>query len=76
MPVYDYRCEECGKVYDIYHKSREAASEVVRPTCGSKNHKKLISAPAVSMGSGSSMNYSPASSCETGGCCGGSCNVN
>ena len=75
MPVYDYRCSECGATYDVYHKVREIAEDIVCPSCGSLKHKKLMSASAVSMGDKSS----PASSgppCESGGCCGGSCGLN
>ena len=77
MPVYDYRCTECNKTYDVYHKGREVAEDVVCPSCGSLSHKKLMSVPMVSMGSPSSGgDSSSAPSCETGGCCGGSCGIN
>ena len=76
MPVYDYRCTDCNKTYDVYHKSREV-EDVVCPSCGSVHHKKLMSIPVVSMGStSSSSDCSAGSSCETGGCCGGSCGLN
>jgi len=79
MPIYDYKCNTCGKTYDVFHKVREVVDDVVCPSCESKNHTRLLSAPNVSMGGSSSSSfgdYSPASSCETGGCCGGSCGVN
>ncbi|RPI04451.1 MAG: zinc ribbon domain-containing protein [Ignavibacteriae bacterium] len=77
MPVYDYRCEECHSTYDVFHKGREIQEDVVCPSCGSTNHKKLMSVPVVSMGSGSlSSKKSNASSCDSGSCCGGSCGLN
>ena len=78
MPVYDYRCTECNKTYDVYHKGREVSEDIVCPSCGSLHHKKLMSVPMVSMSSPSSSRYdAPGSSCETGGCCGGgSCGLN
>jgi putative FmdB family regulatory protein len=77
MPVYDYRCTECNSVYDIFHKGKEIVDDVVCPSCGSSHHKKLMSIPVVSMDSSSSSSgYSGDSSCETGGCCGGSCGLN
>jgi putative FmdB family regulatory protein len=77
MPVYDYRCNDCKKTYDVYHKSSEIVEDVVCPFCGSLHHKKLMSVPVVSMGSTSSgSDYSASSSCQTGGCCGGSCGLN
>ncbi len=76
MPVYDYRCSDCGKTYDVYHKGQEVAADVVCPSCGSAEHKKLFSTSMVSMGGHSSSSSEPASSCESGGCCGGACGLN
>jgi putative FmdB family regulatory protein len=73
MPIFDYQCDGCGKIYDVYHKTKELAEDIVCPTCGATSYKKLISAPMVSMGS-SRASESP--SCETGSCCGGSCGLN
>ena len=46
MPIYDYRCEHCGALYDVYHKVHEVAEDVLCPDCGSSEHKKLMSIPA------------------------------
>lgn len=68
MPVYDYRCKECGKTYDVFHKGREKAEDVVCPHCGSLSSVKLMSAPMIAVGaSGRSEAASP--SC----CCNGAC---
>jgi putative FmdB family regulatory protein len=75
MPMYDYRCTECGKTYDIYHKTREVAEDVVCPACGSTAHKRLMSAASVSMGHSSSPSFD-APSCASGDCCGGACGLN
>lgn len=75
MPIYDYKCNECGKTYDVFHKVREVVDDVVCPSCESKNHTRLLSAPNVSMGSSSSSADFP-SSCPAGGCCGGACEMN
>ena len=72
MPIYDYKCNECGKTYDIFHKVREVAEDVVCPRCGSVKHTRLLSAPSFNMGS-----QPDAPPCATGGCCsGGSCGLN
>lgn len=75
MPMYDYRCTDCGKTYDVYHKTRENIEDVVCPSCGSLNHKRLMSVASVSMG-GSSSSASDAPSCASGECCGGACGLN
>jgi putative FmdB family regulatory protein len=78
MPVYDYKCNDCGCIYDIYHKSKEITEDVICPKCESRNHKKLMSIPMVSIGTNNSISNSDykAPSCEPGGCCGGSCGLN
>lgn len=78
MPVFDYKCQDCGKTYDVYHKVREVAEDVLCPSCGSANHKRLMSAPAVSIAGSSSGESSSSLSDAGGSCCcgGGSCGIN
>lgn len=79
MPIYDYKCNECGKTYDIFHKVREVIEDVLCPSCGATDHTRLISAPSVSMGAkGSGMSFGghDAPPCADGGCCTGSCGLN
>ena len=42
MPIYDYRCRECGKVSEIFQRGLSEA--VTCPACGSENMERLISA--------------------------------
>ncbi len=43
MPIYDFRCHECGRVSEIFLRS--ANDQVVRcPGCGSQNMERLITA--------------------------------
>ncbi len=72
MPIYDYRCDACGKTYDVLHKVREVEEDILCPSCGSGKHTRLISAPSIKMGSSSDS----APSCTDGSCCGGACGVN
>jgi putative FmdB family regulatory protein len=77
MPTYDYRCNDCGSTYDVFHKVREVVEDVVCPSCESARHTRLLSAPNVAVGGKTGMDLSSAPSCEaTGGCCGGACDVN
>ncbi len=71
MPVFDYQCNQCKTTYDVYHKTREIEEDIVCPSCGSKEHKRLISAPAISMG-GRSDSCSAEGGC---GCSGGQCGL-
>ena len=43
MPIYDYRCRECGKVSEIVLLSL-SSKDIKCPNCGSKNLERLISA--------------------------------
>lgn len=79
MPVFEYQCKDCNNKYDVYHKSSTNLSEIVCPSCGSEEHKKLFSAFSASVSS------LAAPSCEsgscgipapTGGCASGMCGLN
>lgn len=77
MPIFDYQCKDCGSRYDIYHKVREVAEDVVCPSCGSHSYTRLISAPMVAI-AGSVSSTSSSSSTESSGggcCCGGACGL-
>jgi putative FmdB family regulatory protein len=79
MPIYDYRCDRCSAVYDVFHKVREVTDDIVCPSCGSQEHTRLLSAPNVSIGARvRADSSSSAGGCSTdgGGCCGGSCGLN
>lgn len=77
MPTYEYVCADCSARYDIFHKVREVAEDVQCPSCGSAQHRRVMSVTSMSMnGPSSSSSYSSALSCESGSCCGGSCGVN
>ncbi|MFA6541569.1 MAG: zinc ribbon domain-containing protein [Bacteroidota bacterium] len=79
MPTYEYICKECSAKYDVFHKVREIEEDVVCPSCGSAEHRKVMSVTMMSMGGdsySSSYDSSSSSSCESGSCCGGSCGVN
>lgn len=62
MPIYEYECEDCGKVSEVLHKKINAKERPACPSCGSKRLAKLISIPSVSVKSESSI--------AEGTCCG------
>ena len=47
MPIFDYQCNGCGKLYDVFHKTKELVEDIVCPSCGATSYKKLMSAPTV-----------------------------
>jgi putative FmdB family regulatory protein len=77
MPIFDYKCSDCGKTYDVFHKVREVLDDVVGPHCGSANPQRLMSVPSVAIAGKSSAEFDSGPSCGVGGgCCGGSCDLN
>jgi putative FmdB family regulatory protein len=42
MPVYDYRCRECGRVHEVFLRSA-GADPPTCPDCGSERLERLLS---------------------------------
>ncbi len=80
MPVFEYRCADCGAKYDVLHKSTNNIEDVTCPKCNSTNNKKLFSTFS-SAADGtysfaenkSSKQTAPAPSCACGA---GGCGIN
>jgi putative FmdB family regulatory protein len=69
MPVFDYQCTECSRTYDVFHKGHEIKDDITCPQCGSKSHKRLISAPNISTrGSVKTAPMPNGSGCASGMC--------
>lgn len=71
MPIYEYRCRQCGKVCDLLVRTASTAGDPQQPcpNCGSGELKRLFSLFAA-------RSDSPAkagSGGRGGGCCGGGC---
>lgn len=49
MPIYEYRCQSCGKQVEILVRSRKDAP-LACPSCGSDQLDKLLSTPYVMAG--------------------------
>jgi putative FmdB family regulatory protein len=65
MPLYEYRCKNCGKSFEKMMRWSEADRSPVCPNCQSQDTQKQISTFA-SLGSSSGSGTS-ASSCGSGG---------
>jgi putative FmdB family regulatory protein len=62
MPIYEYRCEECGERFELFVRSLSRQFEPTCPKCGSKRVSKSVSLFGVSGASGSTS----ASTCGPG----------
>jgi len=47
MPIYEYKCETCGRITEIFHHGHEEHSIPVCSACGGTNLKKVFSTPAM-----------------------------
>lgn len=43
MPIFDYKCQECGEVSEIFVNQADNKS-IICPICGSEKMERLISA--------------------------------
>jgi putative FmdB family regulatory protein len=72
MPIFNYKCDKCGNLFETLLKSR--SEEAVCPSCGSR---ELTPAPnRISVGRSNTNSCPAQASCPaaSGGCgCGGCC---
>lgn len=67
MPVFDYECKNCGKLFEeLVFSSSKPDSEIECPSCGKNQSVRLMSAPSIGGGSGGS-SISGGAGCGTGG---------
>jgi len=65
MPIFEYKCNDCNKIFEVLHKSSANLEEVICPDCQSKNYKKLLSSFSASTGSS---DFDNGSRCHDGSC--------
>lgn len=44
MPIYEYRCRECGKSFELLRRMQDADRDLICPECESKEVERLFSA--------------------------------
>ena len=47
MPMYEYRCQDCGAKYEQLRRMSDADKDLECPVCGSRNVRREISACAI-----------------------------
>jgi putative FmdB family regulatory protein len=76
MPIYEYKCDDCGKVSEILVRNTQSPVNASCSQCKSANVNRKISAPGAVMTKGAgSMPEMPPMACPNQGQCGnaGSC---
>ncbi|MCL4439751.1 MAG: zinc ribbon domain-containing protein [Firmicutes bacterium] len=66
MPIFEYKCAGCGKVFESLLLGGRREDEIKCPDCGGIKLKKMISAPFLPSSVGKPADLS------AGPCCGGS----
>ncbi len=64
MPIYEFKCKECGHEFELIMRASANKEEVTCPKCHAKNPERLMS--AFSAGTSSSGGFSASSSCGGG----------
>ena len=54
MPIYEYRCDECGEKFELFVRSASQKTAPICPHCGSQQVRKAISLFGVGGAGGSS----------------------
>jgi putative FmdB family regulatory protein len=54
MPVYEYKCKKCGKIFESFRWASEESTEEVCPKCGSKETERQLSVFSSGSGGGCS----------------------
>ena len=43
MPLYEYRCEQCGRAFELLRRMSDADRDLVCPECRSQQVRRLFS---------------------------------
>lgn len=43
MPLYEYRCQQCGELFELLRRADEADRDVTCPRCGAEDVERLLS---------------------------------
>jgi putative FmdB family regulatory protein len=74
MPIYEYKCEGCGKEYEQMRRMADADNSLECPDCRSSSVTRQLSSFAAH--SGSSSKAVQPGNCGMGACGGGQCAFN
>lgn len=59
MPIYAYKCRECGKEFDKFRSIHDSDTDVACPECGKTNPERCIASFSHRSSSGSSGGFRP-----------------
>jgi|YelNatPaOPRAMG01_1025707.scaffolds.fasta_scaffold00123_19 putative FmdB family regulatory protein len=53
MPIYEYRCPDCGEVFELFLRSHSSTEPIRCPRCGSTAPERILSRFSAAAGSAS-----------------------
>lgn len=68
MPIYEFKCSACDKIFEEFFRTKDDASRLQCPTCQSTEVKKLYSAFRVNTRQQVKGDYKPDKACEDFSC--------
>lgn len=68
MPIFDFRCNDCGHVFDELVKSADSIGVVECAKCGSKKVERLVSVFAAAGSRAGGAGTAPRKATRRGGC--------
>ena len=68
MPIYEFKCKECGKEFEFLCLSSKDENAARCPACGSEATERLLSTfSSVSSGNGGALGSVASSACSSSG---------
>jgi len=67
MPIYEYKCKQCGNVFEEFQKVGDTGENLCCPSCGTPRPEKMFSAFTSSGGDVPSLSSTGGPSCGSGG---------
>ncbi len=43
MPLYEYRCSQCGRIFELLRRMDESDEDLICPSCQSEEIERLLS---------------------------------
>lgn len=63
MPLFEYRCQDCGQIFEVFTQRQDRSAVPICPECGKPNVERMVSLFSATVSGGGSH---ATTSCGTG----------